>query len=113
MAILVLPVLVFTEPSPRQLAAYEFLMYYLYVISLEWAVQQTLGKALLGIKVVGKEGRKAKFSQIVLRNLGKIVSALPLGYGFFRILSPEHHQTIHDEIASCWVIRKVKNANNS
>ena len=75
-----------------------------YCIVMERYFQATLGKKLLGLKVIKTNGRKPNFVDCFWRNMGKYISALPYGYGFLRILAPHHIQTIHDELARCFVV---------
>jgi uncharacterized RDD family membrane protein YckC len=50
-------------------------------IFLEWAWRgQTVGKKLLGLRVVDVEGMRLQFDQIVMRNLLRIVDMLPFAY---------------------------------
>jgi hypothetical protein len=46
-----------------------------------WAWRgQTVGKKLLGLRVVDAEGMRLKFDQIVVRNLLRIIDLLPIAY---------------------------------
>ena len=52
-----------------------------YGIVLEWRWRgQTLGKRLLGLRVIDAQGLRLQLSQIALRNLLRAVDALPLFY---------------------------------
>ncbi len=52
-----------------------------YGIVLEWRWRgQTLGKRLLGLRVIDAQGLRLQLSQIVLRNLLRAVDSLPLLY---------------------------------
>lgn len=52
-----------------------------YAILLEWFWRgQTLGKRLLRLRVMDQSGLKLQFSQILLRNLLRVIDALPLCY---------------------------------
>ena len=52
-----------------------------YSVFLEWKWRgQTVGKKLLGLRVVDVEGMRLQFDQIVTRNLLRVVDALPLLY---------------------------------
>jgi uncharacterized RDD family membrane protein YckC len=52
-----------------------------YGIILEWYWRgQTLGKRLLGLRVMDEQGLRLQFSQIVIRNLLRFVDSLPLFY---------------------------------
>ena len=52
-----------------------------YGIILEWTWRgQTLGKRLLGLRVMDEQGLRLQFSQIVIRNLLRFVDSLPSFY---------------------------------
>ncbi len=57
------------------------------------------------IRVVNFKGERMSFSVSFIRNFSKIISALPLMYGFIQILAPDVSQTIHDRIAKCYVVK--------
>ena len=79
-------------------------MSFAYSVALEYCFQTTIGKSMLSLRIIRVDGRRPKFSDTICRNMGKVVSALPLYYGFTRILAPHRRQTIHDEIGWCLVI---------
>ncbi|RJP24316.1 MAG: RDD family protein [Candidatus Abyssobacteria bacterium SURF_5] len=89
------------------------LLYFLvsigYSIILEWYWRgQTLGKRLLGLRVVDEDGLRLKFSQIAIRNLLRFVDALPVFYligGTASVVTPRS-QRLGDIAASTVVIRK-------
>ena len=80
------------------------LIFYTYCILMEANFQKTLGKHMMGLKVVKTNGRKPNLANCFWRNIGKYISAIPYGYGFLRVLAPHHIQTIHDELARCLVV---------
>ena len=52
-----------------------------YAILLEWRWRgQTIGKRLLGLRVIDAQGLRLQFPQIAIRNLLRFVDALPLLY---------------------------------
>lgn len=52
-----------------------------YGIALEWLWRgQTIGKRMMGLRVIDERGLKLRFEQVVLRNLLRIVDRLPLFY---------------------------------
>src|SRR5206468_3191954 len=68
--------------SPSVSAAVSILLYFGvsigYGIALEWRLRgQTLGKRVLGLRVVDEEGLKLQPAQVVLRNLLRAVDMLP------------------------------------
>lgn len=91
---------------------FSFGLYYAYNIFMDYYHQGSLGKMILNIKVVKIDGGKPELINSIIRNLAKIISSIPLFYGYLRILAPHQSQTIHDELAKCQVIdlntKKVK-----
>ena len=68
---------------------------------------QTLGKMLLGIKVVTIQGDKPGLTIAALREiLGKALSAIVLFLGFFWIALDVKKQGWHDKIANTFVVHK-------
>ena len=83
-------------------------LFYSYMILMDYYHQATLGKMILKLRVIKVDGSKPDFLSSFYRNFGKIISALPFGYGFLRILAPHQRQTIHDELGKCLVIELNK-----
>ena len=48
--------------------------------------QTTLGKAVVGLKVIQEDGRPSRFPTLLIRNLSRVLDMNPLGY-FFSVLS--------------------------
>lgn len=82
-----------------------------YGILLEWLWRgQTLGKRLLRLRVMDVQGLHLHFSQIVIRNLLRVVDSLPLFYlvgGSFCFFT-RHAQRLGDLAANTIVIRTVE-----
>jgi uncharacterized RDD family membrane protein YckC len=58
-----------------------FVLNYGSSIFLEWVWRgQTVGKKLLGLRVVDAEGMRLQFDQVVTRNLLRVIDLLPLAY---------------------------------
>jgi uncharacterized RDD family membrane protein YckC len=73
---------------------------------------QTLGKKVLGLRVMDERGLKLRPSQVVVRNLLRAVDALPLFYalgGIVSFFSPRA-QRLGDLAAGTVVVRTVKTA---
>ena len=65
----------------------------------------TIGKMLVKVKIVdAKTGKPASPLQCIVRYLGYIVSALPLGLGFIWIAFDKRKQGWHDKIARTLVV---------
>lgn len=69
-----------------------FILFFGYSILLEWLWRgRTLGKWLMGIQVMDVEGLHLHFSQLVVRNLLRLIDALPAMYlvgGVSMLFSP-------------------------
>ncbi len=88
-----------------------FLIQVGYGILLEWAWRgQTLGKRLLRLRVMDVQGLHLHFSQIVIRNLLRVVDSLPLFYlvGGTVCLFSRHAQRFGDLAANTIVIRTIE-----
>lgn len=83
-----------------------FLAYLLYWPVMESSERQaTFGKSLLGIQVTDLDGNRTSFVRALLRNLAKIISAIPLYIGFLLAAFTGRKQALHDMITSCLVVR--------
>ena len=69
-------------------------------------LQATPGKLLLRMRVTGLEGQRISFSRALLRNVAKILSLLPLGFGFLMIGITVRNQCLHDKIAKTLVMKR-------
>ena len=78
-----------------------------YGVSLEWLWRgQTIGKRLLRLRVMDQQGLRLQFSQIVVRNLLRVVDILPIGYlvGAASCMLTRHSQRLGDIAANTVVI---------
>ena len=98
--------------SPGLAMAVQFLvifaLWFGYSILLEWLWRwRTVGKRVLGLRVVDEHGLRLQFSQVVVRNLLRLVDMLPLLYlvgGAACVLS-RRSQRLGDIAANTVVIR--------
>lgn len=94
-----------------RLTGLPFLVYLLvvfgYYIGTEAAWCQTAGKVLMGLRVVALDGSTAPRGAIVLRNILRIIDALPFLYiaGLVSIAVTKRHQRIGDLAANTVVVR--------
>lgn len=65
---------------------------------------KTIGKWLLGLKVVGADREPITYSRALLRWVGTMISAI-FGLGFLWILFSREKRGWHDLLARTWVIR--------
>jgi uncharacterized RDD family membrane protein YckC len=91
----------------------EMVVNFLYMILLTWWTGQTLGKMLLGIRVVsarqGDRRKQLTLGQVLLREvIGKLLSAIVLGLGYLWVAWNPKKQGWHDLIAKTYVIHERK-----
>lgn len=82
-----------------------------YGILLEWLWRgQTLGKRLLGIRVMDQQGLLLRFSQVAIRNLLRVIDALPAFYlvGGLALAASRRAQRLGDLAAGTIVIREPR-----
>lgn len=80
-----------------------------YGMIFEWIwFGQTPGKRVLGLKVIDTGGLKLQFSQVAIRNLMRILDALPLLYlvGGTTLLLSRQSQRLGDMVANTTVIKQ-------
>ena len=65
---------------------------------------QTIGKKIMGIKVVSTSGDQLDWIKALIRTLSKILSSIPLALGYFWMLWDDKSQTWHDKIADTYVV---------
>lgn len=83
----------------------------LYFSSLESSkYQATLGKSLMGLKVVDMKGDRISPGKAIGRYLSKIISALILMIGFIMAGFDARKQALHDKIANTLVIVEKKSS---
>ena len=69
--------------------------------------QGTVGKMLLSMVVTDLYGDRISFGRATGRYFAKILSALPLGFGYVMVAFTGRKQGLHDMIAGTLVSRKV------
>jgi uncharacterized RDD family membrane protein YckC/predicted flap endonuclease-1-like 5' DNA nuclease len=76
----------------------------LYFTFLVTAGGQTVGKYIMGVRVVRLDGQPLTYQNAVMRWVGYIVSVLPLGAGFFWVVFDDRRRSFHDHIAGTCVV---------
>jgi uncharacterized RDD family membrane protein YckC len=76
----------------------------LYFVFFWTLLGYTPGKALLGLKVVKKNGEKLSIFRSLLRFFAYWISAIPIFLGFFWVLWDSKRQGWHDKIAGTQVM---------
>ncbi len=77
-----------------------------FVVMHSSALQATVGKLLLGVKVTDREGNRIRIGRSLGRFLGMFVSSLTLGVGYLLAGVTERRQALHDMIAGTLVVRR-------
>ena len=82
------------------------LLWVAYYAVLEGHFGATVGKRLAGIRVTDLEGRRIGWQAAILRNLGRLLDALPLLYllGGILTLTSRQHQRLGDRFAGTLVV---------
>jgi uncharacterized RDD family membrane protein YckC len=65
---------------------------------------RSIGKALLGLRIVRADGAEFGLARCVVRFAGYWVSAIPFGLGFFVSLVDRRRRTFHDRLAGTLVV---------
>lgn len=79
------------------------LLYYTY---FESSVRQaTIGKQLLNIKVVDKNGNRLTTNSAFIRNISKYLSAFILLIGYLMAAFDARKQALHDKLAGSFVVK--------
>jgi uncharacterized RDD family membrane protein YckC len=74
------------------------------------SLQATLGKKILGLKVVDLNGSRISFGKATGRFLASILSGLILGIGYLMVAFNPKKQGLHDQIAGTYVVKNMYSA---
>ncbi|MBI2134995.1 RDD family protein [Candidatus Woesearchaeota archaeon] len=85
------------------------LAYIMLVVYMDGIKGGTPGKLILGLKIVNNNGAFIGIPKAILRYMGKILSAIILGIGFFMIIWDKRKQSLHDKIAGTFVMINTAN----
>jgi uncharacterized RDD family membrane protein YckC len=80
-------------------------LFFLYFTLLTAEGGQTLGKKVMGIRVVRTDGTNLSYTRAFARNFGYIISSLFFCLGFLWALWDRKKQAWHDKIAGTVVVR--------
>jgi uncharacterized RDD family membrane protein YckC len=78
-------------------------LYILYFVGLTVLGGQTLGKRVMGVRVLRTDGARVKLKRSVIRYIGTWLS-LPLLWGYLLVLIDNRRQAFHDRLADTVVI---------
>jgi uncharacterized RDD family membrane protein YckC len=90
--------------STRFAGFFYFALLYLYFIFLFSTTGQTVGKAIMGLRVVTTDGKRMGVKRSFIRTLCYTLSLMPLGLGFLWVLGEDRRRAWHDKIAHTYVL---------
>jgi uncharacterized RDD family membrane protein YckC len=77
-------------------------VYYSLMESSSWGT--TLGKRIVGIRVLDQSGNRIIFARASGRHFAKYISIFTLGIGYLMAGFTKQKQALHDQVASCLVV---------
>lgn len=93
------------EVLPVWLAVAYLALPWVYYAGMESsALQATLGKLAVGVKVTDLSGHRVSFFRATARYFAHIVTALTLGVGYAMVVFTSRRQALHDKIAETLVV---------
>jgi uncharacterized RDD family membrane protein YckC len=98
------PSLWVTSAIAAAIVAVSSIMPFLYFFLLVAVIGRTLGKAVMGIRVVSRAGTRLSVARSFLRAVAYVVSLAPLFAGFFWVLVDSDRRAWHDRIAGSRVV---------
>lgn len=87
-----------------QILTFVFLWLY-YALQESGKAQATLGKRVMGIKVVGADGGRISFWRATGRTLGKLISNMTVYFGYYMAGFTKKRQALHDLMADTFVVQ--------
>lgn len=87
------------------LAGFLFLLDLAYLVTFTAASGQSIGKMILGLRVVSIDGGRVPFGHAVLRSAVVLLCALPAGLGLLFVLLDDHGRGVHDRLAGTHVLK--------
>lgn len=86
------------------LGSFTFVFFLYYVLMLTAAAGMTVGKALMGVRVVRMAGTPLTLSRSIRRYFAFLLAALPLFLGLVWVLIDDRRQGWHDKLSDTCVI---------
>jgi uncharacterized RDD family membrane protein YckC len=90
--------------SARFAGIFFLLLMYLYFVFFFSTTGQTIGKAVMGLRVVTTDGKRMGVKRSFIRTLCYTISLAPLGLGFLWVLGEDRRRAWHDKIAHTYVL---------
>jgi uncharacterized RDD family membrane protein YckC len=76
-----------------------------FVLTTYFTNGQSMGKKILGIKIISIYHHRIGLWHCIERSLGYVASTLELGIGFFQVFWNPNRMTLHDKIGETMVIK--------
>jgi uncharacterized RDD family membrane protein YckC len=96
---------VFVWLTSARFAAFFFVLFqFTYFVFFFSTTGQTVGKAIMGLRVVTIDGKRLGVKRSFVRTLCYTVSLAPLGLGFLWVLGEDRRRAWHDKIAYTYVL---------
>jgi uncharacterized RDD family membrane protein YckC len=67
--------------------------------------QATIGKSIMGLKVIKQNGTKMMMRDSIIRYIGKIFSSFIFMIGFIMVIFDDQKRALHDRIANTYVVK--------
>jgi uncharacterized RDD family membrane protein YckC len=83
-----------------------------FVLTTYFTNGQSIGKKILGIKIISIYHHRIGLWHCIERSLGYVASTLELGIGFFQVFWNPNRMTLHDKIGETMVIKTRVKKNN-
>ena len=91
--------------APQTIIWLGHIIMFVYVIGF-WAWRgQTLGKMLMGVKIIKTDGSPVGIGRAILRYIGYLVSYIIILIGYLMVAWDSKKQGLHDKIAGTYVVR--------
>ena len=96
---------IFIGLTSTRFAGFFYLLFmYLYFIFFFSTTGQTVGKAVMGLRVITTDGKRMGVKRSFIRTLCYTLSLMPLGLGFLWVLGEDRRKAWHDKIAHTYVL---------
>ena len=89
---------------PAAIATVSSFIPLVYFFALVAVTGRTIGKSVMGIRVVGADGRRLSAARSLLRTIAYLVSLLPVFAGFAWVLFDRDRRAWHDHLAGSRVV---------
>ena len=96
----------FTDGEVIYVVASLFINFLYFTIMHSSSAQATVGKMILGMKVIDRHGNRISYPLAVGRWFADILSIITFGFGYIMASFTEYKQALHDIVCDTYVINK-------